>query len=480
MLRSHAVNPSAYSHPSPPPSEDDLFGWRTIAHWVGFVLRAPRRHKLLAAGSFLAIFLLACGALYTIPFQYQVQATLLAGYQQAGALSNPMERGTDAPTRAARELLLRRENLREILVRTNFVEKASEKRPWAVALKDSIFEAIRGRPRAPDEMIDGMIDTLSDRLWVDVHPEGTLDITFRWWDAELARQIVDAAQTSFLESRRASEVDAVGEAIAILETQQAQLDKDIAAAIEDFEKKQEQLRNSPAAKPAAAPRPVSQGPDPEIARLQRELATKQRLLAEMEGARLDRISRLQSELVQQQSVYAASHPTIASTRRALASLAAPEPKAVELRSDIETLERDIAQRGGKPARTIVSEPYLAARLRLDSDDPRLEFERGRVENLLRQHADLRNRIQGVKVEQELAEAAFSHRYRVVAPARLPRGPIKPYPVIFLAGGLLGGLAFAFFAAAVADFRSGRIIERWQIEHHLGLPVLIELRRDSDE
>jgi len=475
------VNPSTLSQFQPPPSDDDLFGWKTIAHWVGFVLRAPRRHKLLSAGAFLAIFLAACGAIFVVPFQYQVQATLLAGYQQAGALSNPAERGNDAPTRAAREMLLRQDNLRLILERTGFVERVLERRPWAVALKDSVFDAIRGRPRTDEELAEGMIDTLSKRLWVDVRSEGTLEITFRWWDAELARMVVDAAQTSFLDARRAAEVDAVGQAIGILEIQQNQLDNDIAAALDAYEKKQEQLRLKSPSNAAQPPRVVVPlGPDPDLQKLQRDLAAKQRSLAELESGRLDRISQLQGELVRQQSIYAPSHPAIASTRRVLASLASPEPRAVELGAEIEALEREIGKRGGKPGRAPSTEPYIAARLRLDSDDPRLEFERGQLENLLRQHADLRNRVQSVKVEQDLAEAAFGHRYRVISPAKLPRGPIKPYPAIFLLGGFLGGLAFAFFSAAIADFRSGRIIERWQLEHHLGVPVLIELGSRSDD
>ncbi len=461
--------------PDAQPPEDDLFGWKTLFHWGGFVLRAPLRHKLLAAVAFLIVFVLAIAALIAVPFRYQVQATLLAGYQQASALTNHAERGLDTPTRAARDVLLRRENLREIVAETKFVEQMMEKRPWAVRTKDSLFDLVRGEPRTPKQIEDGLLDTLQERIWVEVRPEGTITITFQWWDAELARQIVAAAQQSFIEARRSSEVEAVGEAIAILDGQRNRLEEEINGAIAAFEKKQEQLRIQPPAR--ARPAPRERAHDPELARLQGELARKQSSLAELEGFRRQRLAQLQGELAQQQTIYAADHPAVASTRRLLASFSEPSTKAQELQGEIQEIEREVARRGGKAvARPSTGTDFLEARLRLDDEDPRLDFERGQLENLLRQHGDIRNRVAALEVERQTAEAAFRHRYSVVTPPQIPRGPIKPYPMIFIVGGLLGGLAFALFAAAAADLRSGRVIERWQVEEQIGLPVLAEIRK----
>ena len=457
------------------PSEYDLFGWKTIAHWVGFVWRAPGRHKALAVRAFLGVFVLSCAAIVVVPFRYQVQATLLAGYPEASALA-PIATGRvlDA-THAARDLLLSRENLHDILVQTNFVEQYLEKRPWAVRAKDWVFALIRGGPRKVDELEAGLIDALEQRLWIEVRSEGTLAITLQWWDADLARQIVRATQESFLRARRSSEVDAVGEAVQVLEAQRVHLEHDIEVSIDGFEKKQQLLGIGPPRRPRADQ--TASAPDAELVKLQVELAAKNRSLAEMEGSRLQRIAALQAELLQQESIYADEHPIIKATRRALKALSEPGPRIDELKSGIEKLSSEIAKRGaGASTSPAAVEPFLQARLRLDRDDPRLDFERGELENLLKQHAELRNRIQSVKVEQELAEAAFSHRYSVVSPAQLPRGPIKPYPLIFSLGGLLGGLAFAFFISAAADLRHRRIVERWQIEDKFALPVLTDTRK----
>ncbi|HEY0840444.1 MAG TPA: hypothetical protein VGD74_09690 [Vulgatibacter sp.] len=457
------------------PSDVDLFGWKTIAHWVGFVLRAPGRHKSLALGAFIAVFGLSCAAILVVPPRYQVQATLLAGYPEASALA-PISTGRVLEaTHAARDLLLRRENLREILERTDFVDQYLEKRPWAVRAKDWLFALVRGEPRKREDLEAGLLDTFEQRIWIEVRSEGTLAITFQWWDAGLAKQIVSATQESFLRARRSSEIDAIGEAVQVLEAQRIELEHDIDVANDAFEDKQSRLGIGALRRPR-----VDHGapaPDPELAKLQVELAAKNRSLAEMEGTRLQRISELQAELLQQETIYADEHPIIKSTRRALKSLSEPGPRIAELKSGIEKLAQEIAERGAGSSTPLAAVgPYLQARIRLDQEDPRLDFERGELENLLKQHAELRNRIQSVKAEKELAEAAFGHRYRVVSPAQLPRGPIKPYPLIFSLGGLLGGLAFAFFMSAAADLRHRRVIEGWQVEEKFALPVLTDVRK----
>jgi uncharacterized protein involved in exopolysaccharide biosynthesis len=455
-----------------PTPETDLFGWATIFHWASFVLRAPLRRPWVAGVAFFFVFSLCCAAIFVVPYRYQVQATLLAGYPQATALA-PMARGQATP--AAEAVLLRRDNLRKILRDTNFVEQYLEKRPWAIRKKDELFEKLRGKPRNLADLEQGLLDTLEERLWVDVRREATVVITFRWWDPELARQVVEAAQNSFLDARRGTEIVAVGEAIRILESQQDLLHGDVELAIAAFERKQEELRIA-TPKPRQAPRQA--GPDLQLVKLQEELASKQRLLEEVEEARRHRIAQLQGELVQQESIYAANHPVISSTRRVLQSLSEPPERLAELQGEVERLERQVLARGGQSERraSAIAPAYEAISLP-GADDSRLDFERGQLESLLRQHADLRGRIQGLRLEQELAEAAFTHRYSVVTPAQLPRGPIKPYPLMFFIGGLMGGLAFAIFATTAVDLRAGRVLERWQVEHGLDLPVLMDTRID---
>ena len=149
-----------------------------------------------------------------------------------------------------------------------------------------------------------------------------------------------------------------------------------------------------------------------------------------------------------------------------------------LRAEADELERQLAARGGAAA-GLATAPELAAdatlRLR-EGADPRLEPERRRLDDLLRQHANLLERIEAARVEMDTAQAAFKYRYSVVAPPLLPQKAVRPYELLAIVGGLLGGLAMAFFASAAADLRSGRVLEPWQLERTLLLPVIGELPR----
>jgi capsular polysaccharide biosynthesis protein len=48
-------------------------------------------------------------------------------------------------------------------------------------------------------------------------------------------------------------------------------------------------------------------------------------------------------------------------------------------------------------------------------------------------------------------------------------------LLFIGGGIAGGIALALFLSAASDIRAGRIVERWQVEQQLELPVLSEIQ-----
>ena len=60
-------------------------------------------------------------------------------------------------------------------------------------------------------------------------------------------------------------------------------------------------------------------------------------------------------------------------------------------------------------------------------------------------------------------------------AQTPRRPIAPNVMLILFGGLLGAVACAFFASTLLDLRGGRLVEAWQVEARLQIPVLAELK-----
>ena len=50
--------------------------------------------------------------------------------------------------------------------------------------------------------------------------------------------------------------------------------------------------------------------------------------------------------------------------------------------------------------------------------------------------------------------------------------------LFLVAGVLVSVLLAAMAAVAADLSSGRILEPWQIERQLGVPVALTLRERS--
>lgn len=463
----------------------DLFELEKIWTFVLFVLRAPLRHRAVAVGAFCAVALLGAAAYVVVPKKWAVSATVLAQRSPLmGTLSNPgMNRDWDAPTRAARELLIRHENLVALCEKVRFVDRYVATRAPAVRARDWVFAKLRGRERTPKEILDGIVDVLESGLWLQVGNEGTVTIGFQWSDKELTLDVVQFAVSSFMEGRYATEIKMFGETITILEEHDARLQKDIAATLHQLEEKQRALRIRAAASPRLPEVKVQSGADEELARLESTLAVRRRALTDLEEFRRQRQLELQSQLTQQLGVYAPEHPLVVATRRALEGASGASPQVDAVRAEIAALEKQIKGRGGRidgavaaAAVTIGGELASAARLRMEAEDPRLEYERRQLDSLLHQHSQLIERIDAAKIEMDTAQAAFKYKYAVVTPPQLPRAPVKPYLLLFVGGGIVGGVVLALFVSAALDLRSGRVLEEWQVESELGIPLLGEARK----
>jgi uncharacterized protein involved in exopolysaccharide biosynthesis len=481
------VAPSTPAPSTTDPAEKfDFFGYALIGHHLAFALRAPLRHKALAVVAFLLVVGAAGLAMWGLPIRWRVQSTILAQRNPIiGSLSNPgMNREWDMPARAAREAIIRRENLAVLVKQTNFASRYLESRAPAIRARDWVVENALGRERETDELIDILTDTLEDRLWVTATHEGAVTIAFEWSDPEIAHAIVEAATQTFLEERHATEIRAVSETIAVLVGHDARVQQEIAGTIVQVEEKERALRirTGPRRVPVVRQR-VAQ--DEELVRIESTLTARRRALTDLEEFRERRLAELRADLGQQQGIYAPQHPTIASTRQAIDSLSAPSPQIAVLRTEIQDLEREVRRRGGSlsPGDAIAASASAAldaelaeARLRLESDDPRLEFERRQLQLLLRQHANLLDRIDSARVEMDTAQAAFKYRYSVITPPQIPKRPVRPYGLIIMLAGLVGGVGFAFFATAALDLWHGRLVERWQVEAGMDLPVVAEISR----
>jgi uncharacterized protein involved in exopolysaccharide biosynthesis len=475
----------------PSPDDDpDAPGLGSLADWAGFVLRAPGRHRVVAALTFLSIAAAAPLAVSTIPHRYQVEATLLAQRSPVmGVVSNPtMNREWDVPARAAREAVMRRANLAALADQTHLVERYLAARAPAVRARDWLVERITRKPRDLGRLREDLIDTLAERLWVLVTPEGNVTFGFVWPDREYAAQLVGAALQGFLDERYASEIRSIGEAVAILQSHDAHVLGEIAATLDRIEAREHalgataDLRHPPTGPQPAAPRPRAPAPDEERIRLEGQLAARRRALADLETLRQQRLAELEVQLARERAIYAPNHPALMSTEQAVENFAQPSPEVGALRAEAQDLERQLAGHPGTSldfaasAAAVQSDAALASVRLREVTDARLDYEKRRLEDSVRQHASLLERIDAASVEAETARAGFKYRYSVVSPPLIPKHPMRPYALLAVAGGLLGGLAMALLAAVALDVAGGRVLERWQLEEGLRLPVVGELPR----
>jgi uncharacterized protein involved in exopolysaccharide biosynthesis len=474
-----SVQPQGHAPTPPDPESADLFDYALVRRWVLFVLRAPLRHKLLSLGCFGAVVAAGFIALQVLPKRYVVQTSVLAQRSAVmGSLSNPfMNREQDTPTRAARELVLRRENLVSLCRQTDFVNKYLASRAPAVRFRDWLLKALTGAERSPEVLLEGLVDGLEMRLWVSVSTEGTVTIGLEWSDPELAYQMVSAAMQSFLEARHASEISIVSDTVTVLEAHAARLQNQMEPMVAQLEEKERRLRiaTAPRRLPVARPR-LSR--DEDLVRVESTLAARRRALQDLEEFRQRRLAELQSQLGQQLTLYAAQHPSVVSTRQNIESVSAPSPQIEALRLEVRDLEREISRRGGTvpdPGDTQFR-PELEFPLRSLEDDPRVEYDRAEVRLLFRQYSSVIERLDAARVELDTARAAFKHRYSVISPPQMPKHPIRPNGPLVLAAAVVGGIALAFFASTLIDIRSGRVVESWQLERRLGLRVIAEIRR----
>jgi uncharacterized protein involved in exopolysaccharide biosynthesis len=462
-----------------------LFDYPELWNYAGFVLRAPRRHPWLAASVWLAVVAAAVVALMLLPKRYHVESQILAQRNQViAALGNPgraIPWDADAPTRAAPEIILRRENLVAIIKQTGLMDRWDSGRAPAQRVKDAIMRVVHG-PLTDQEKLDGLIGTLEKKLTVWTG-DGTVSIAINWTDPQMAYRLVEAAQQNFLETRHVSELAAISEAISILQEHANEARDEVARLTEELQKNP----HTPAHAAVRAPRPATPRPvSPELLEMKAMIRAKQSNIQELEAFRQKRLAELQAQLAQEKTIYAEAHPNVRALQDSIAALAHESPQLAALREDEKRLRLDYVTRGGHPEdletdRTPATErlnPQETTVLAMASpgDDPSTDYMRGRLRSVSAKYASFLDRIDSAQIELDTARAAFKYRYTVSRPAQLPKAPNAPTPIAIVLAAALAGLVLAVLVPAARDIYAGVLVESWQIEQQLNLPVLGEVQR----
>jgi uncharacterized protein involved in exopolysaccharide biosynthesis len=462
----------------------ELFDWALIGSYAMFVLHSIRRHKLLFLLVWVGIISFSLALMVLLPKTYQVQTTLQAQRNIMPALGTPRAMDADAPTRLAAETIQRYDNLVAVLQQTEFVKKWPLHRAPLLRVKDFIWH-ILFKPPTREEQIDNFVYYLRDRLWVKTG-DGTVTIGIEFPDKELAYRIVDTALQNFLEARHAADVSTIAEAITILEARTDQAHQTLASALQqlqtlrDARAAQKGRRVNKSVVEARAPAPL----DAESSRLVVTIQGKRRAIADLEEFRRRRVTELQTKLQEQRATYSETHPAVLDTEQSLQAVRQESPQVAVLRRELGPLEAELRKRGlvdyaaqevGRPTPATIPGENLDPVDPLVDEGPQIESAKGQVRFALTNYNQFLDRLEGARLELDSARAAFKYRYLLIIPAQRPRAPIKPKPALVLGASLIAGLALAVLSTTLVDLHSRKLLEVWQVERQLKLPLFGEVR-----
>jgi uncharacterized protein involved in exopolysaccharide biosynthesis len=492
-----------------------------VKSYLAFAWRAIRHRKAMMGIVAASIFVIALVAQALLPRVYNCQSTIMV--QASGNLNPIDERGA---FRGAGDIIRRRENVLKIIRATDLVRRSAEDRSKIQRLKD----LVRGgsEPGKPEDLEQGLMYVVQSSLWVKQEGD-TLIFGVDWSNPEIAANLVSEAQKVFLDARHVVEISTIQERMAIMDGHAIKVRKEIDAiadqikGIKGDKVAAARAARAPAAAPSAsasavaavapAPRParikvVTSVPTTEkeadvtarkeqLVTLKEELEQKKRVLKELKDQRSQELVRAQAQMQELLTKYTPAHPEVVRLQRTIDTLQDSTPRSAPIEAEIATLtakikdlERPVESApttvvarvrdggGGKTSSASKAEALPAEILQLlDNEaesDPAITVQ---LQGAISKYATLRDSIRTAQVELDTAQAAFNHRYKIIAPAEPPIKPIKPNVLGIVAGGFFGGIVVALLLALLLELRKGKIVERWQV-YQMKLPILAELRLPS--
>ncbi|PTL75775.1 chain-length determining protein [Vitiosangium sp. GDMCC 1.1324] len=477
-------------------AQANIFDWEALRDYFGYVKNAILRHKLLALGTFVVTAALGLALAKFLPRSYYSEASLLPKRASTiAALVNPDRipaldpdppnplrppGEVDSVTRSAAQAVMRRENLVALIKRVNLLDRWDATRAPLLRLKDQVMHLISGRP-TEDIKLDAMVGMLEKSLSVNTD-DGKVAIGVIWPDPQLAYELVDAAQQSFLEARQKEELASITDALGILEEHEKVASENYKKAFLEFEKIFEQIMIE-RRRAVGDPRVGGFNTDQHLAELRFLIRAKRRAIGDSEEQHNRRLEGLNAELVAQKKLYGDNHPAIIELQQRIVGLRAQgSPQTKVLQGEEKELNAEYTRFGGGAVPfpdEPMPDPYGLERVLMGilpavSENPKaaVSLDEVRARTIMMQQ--LRKRIDGAKLERDIAQASFKYRYTLLTPAEFPRTPVKPNAKVIAIGGIVAGLILGIFAALARDVLSGRFLQAWQVKRGLGLPVLAEL------
>jgi len=436
-----------------PMEGEDGIRWSQVRHF----LYAPLRRPILVAVPWAGILALSVAALFVLPKKYMSSALVLVESEKVPESFIPRVATRDAGQRleAVRPEILSRTRLERVLAETKPYPEMSSTQA-VEKIRRSIFINLSGSdgftisyyhrdPLKAQEVTDRLA-----RLFIEEtvkaraqQVEGAVDfLVTQVNEARTSLEAKDAALRTYKEGHMGQLPEQLDANLATMEVYQREM-QSLEESLLFAREKQESLAR--ALGRAAAPRPAAAAP-----------------------AAPDELDELGRQLIALRARYKDAHPDVASLRARMARL---EARAADARGG----EVAAVEAGPDPSLELAREQLASAALEVRKLEDRRGDLQGRV-------AALRGNIeQTPRTEQELAtltrdykkldenytallakqlEAQMSgrleqrwkgDRFRMLDPASLPEKPEFPKPPMFIALGILFGLAAGIGAALLAEY-----------------------------
>jgi uncharacterized protein involved in exopolysaccharide biosynthesis len=507
-------------------SGGEEFGLAQLKELLGLFARAPHRHPRVAMAS---LFLTLIGGLaiaILAPRWYQSSVRILAQKNLVlPALGNPnraVPREADSPTKNAADAILQHDNLVAMVKQLDLVDRWQSTRQPIQVLKDRVLGPL-SPPRTDEDRLLDMVGMLEKQAAVG-SDDASITISVEWPNRDLSYEIVSFLEKNFLEARYDSNVNVISEAIRILEERAKPQSAEVDAALADLTRIEDQRKHAAGggARGGAPVRAVGRGRRVTVVVPSGAAATgapagaagagddaRGDVASELEDVRhrialvkddWDRqLVQTQNQLSDARATLGPMHPTVVALKEKISTLSGPSPELAPLVARERRLLAQIAQTPASAAAPAASAPATKV-VTVDTgagapttlapvaapagdgparpvdlrDDPEVALALSRLQAVSAKYNEMLSRIEAANIELEVTRAAFKYQYTVVRPAELPRKPSRPNVTIVLVASAVLALLLTFLFPGAVDLGRGRLVERWQIERKLGLPLLGEL------
>lgn len=480
---------SPFSQPplgAPPPT--GLLDPKGMALLLGYVGRAVMRRKLVAASTFLATVVLTVFAALWMPRTYRVEARILTNNTDLEEIVNPTRfQSNESMTKNVVERFLARENMLGLVVDAELEKAWDAQRGVIGRAKDSVRVALLG-PIAKKDKEEALYEIAKRK--VHLFLEGDIVVCrAEWTDPKTTLKLAQVCEKRFLAMQRERELSQKRESVALLERNVEASQKDLDASYTALEKTIQGKGASVAQLKAVRQRRAStggngggasKGESAEIQRLREVRDEKKAIIGDIERNHRATVVQASGALVKLRETLGPDHPDLRQAARVVEEESRPPPELLKLKSEVAQIDAQIdrlASRGQAPKErsTIVEEVVAVPEGPKDiKDDPEVERQMTTITVAEQAHWELLDRLATAKIEVQTAEAAFAYRYVTVYPPLLPKKAVSPNVGALVGGGVMAALVLAFLLSIAADVLAMRIMETWQIERFLGVPVLGEI------